>query len=798
MDVICERCSTEYEFDDALVSEQGTPVKCTNCGHQFKVFRTPDSAAPEQWIVRTMDGRQLEFRALRELREAIAEGRVERDDVLTTGNARPRRLGAIAELEPFFVRGGMTMPGFGTPPPRARSRTPQGLGVMPPPSRTESPRPEAIPSDLRTTALYSSATPAASLQASVPAASPGASSPIPSPRPSTPTPVAPAAMPTDLRTTALYSSEPGAHPARAAPLPVPVVTPAPVAPVASDAPAAARPPAAHAPAPLATQVSDDLSGLSNSASHADAARTPVPDDTSSRPAASSAAGIPTTGDLAPISSPRPLRGPARGAELTSQDPLATPMSDDLQSLQSLHSLRGVDDAYDEPRFSIVPSKRAGPTRWILGFFLGGMLLFAALAVGRKYLPTSGQPGTAATDERTSALLRDGERSMLDGDLDGAKEHFIKAGALAEKDARVASSMAYLAVVSADIPWLRARLIAPDDPDRDTANKALALAVDQAQKAASRAQELAPADPMVTRCRIDALRIAGDRDGARRLVDGIASASGQPDNAFVLAALELAEDKPSWQTVIERLRVAASAEQSLGRARSMLIYALARSGDAKAAKAELDKLAAFARPHPLTSALRAFLTRSDAAQEKAPDPSSADAGADVSEAIRLGNEARKKGQLVEAEELLQGALQKKPGDPEILTAIAELARAKGNHVEAAKLFDQALGSERAYPPALAGLADLKWELGDRPAAVTLYKRLLEKGGDKGPFAARAKARIEKGRSAPVEDDGRVPDDYVAPESLVGKPPDQGGTPPPSTAAPSHPEIDTSDLPGYNKP
>ena len=40
MDVRCNRCATEYEFDDALISERGTTVKFTNCGYQFKVFPT--------------------------------------------------------------------------------------------------------------------------------------------------------------------------------------------------------------------------------------------------------------------------------------------------------------------------------------------------------------------------------------------------------------------------------------------------------------------------------------------------------------------------------------------------------------------------------------------------------------------------------------------------------------------------------------------------------------------------------------------------------------------------------------
>src|SRR5262249_36857275 len=108
MDVTCERCSTAYEFDDALVSERGTTVKCTNCGHQFKVRRSQPLGAPERWLVRTIDGRELEFRALRELQAAIAQSLITRDDVLSRGGSRPRRLGSIAELEPFFVSAGAT------------------------------------------------------------------------------------------------------------------------------------------------------------------------------------------------------------------------------------------------------------------------------------------------------------------------------------------------------------------------------------------------------------------------------------------------------------------------------------------------------------------------------------------------------------------------------------------------------------------------------------------------------------------------------------------------------------------
>ncbi len=103
MEVLCERCQTEYDFDDALVSERGTTVKCTNCGHQFRIFRPKSvSAAPERWEVRTEDGRDLVFTSLRDLQRAITRGQVGRADVLTRGGLPSRALAAIAELEPFF------------------------------------------------------------------------------------------------------------------------------------------------------------------------------------------------------------------------------------------------------------------------------------------------------------------------------------------------------------------------------------------------------------------------------------------------------------------------------------------------------------------------------------------------------------------------------------------------------------------------------------------------------------------------------------------------------------------------
>lgn len=104
MDVSCTRCGTEYEFDDALISERGTNVRCTQCGYQFKVFPTKlATVGPDEWIVLTGLGRRIVYRSLRELQNGIVKGDVAREDLLARGSKPPRPLGSIAELDPLFV-----------------------------------------------------------------------------------------------------------------------------------------------------------------------------------------------------------------------------------------------------------------------------------------------------------------------------------------------------------------------------------------------------------------------------------------------------------------------------------------------------------------------------------------------------------------------------------------------------------------------------------------------------------------------------------------------------------------------
>lgn len=137
MDVVCDRCRAEYEFDDALVSERGTTVKCTSCGHQFKIYRT--SAHPEgarSWNLKRLDGTTIPFDSLAVLQKWILEGRVTKTDEISRAGEPWKPLGAIAELESFFSTADLRASQV---PPRAAPRSAPPSPPSRPPSRVTTP-----------------------------------------------------------------------------------------------------------------------------------------------------------------------------------------------------------------------------------------------------------------------------------------------------------------------------------------------------------------------------------------------------------------------------------------------------------------------------------------------------------------------------------------------------------------------------------------------------------------------------------------------------------------------------------
>ena len=155
MDVRCEKCQTEYELDEARLKPGGVTVKCTNCGHMFKIRKrtitnvgitavpTTRDAGPSrartsssrplppagprardsmfddeartlgaddapttvdrQWLLRLENGEQKSCRELATLQQWIIAGVVTRESLISRTGKTWKRLGDIADLGQYFA-----------------------------------------------------------------------------------------------------------------------------------------------------------------------------------------------------------------------------------------------------------------------------------------------------------------------------------------------------------------------------------------------------------------------------------------------------------------------------------------------------------------------------------------------------------------------------------------------------------------------------------------------------------------------------------------------------------------------
>ncbi|HEY2407324.1 MAG TPA: zinc-ribbon domain-containing protein [Polyangiaceae bacterium] len=806
MDVRCSRCSTEYEFDDALISERGTTVKCTNCGFQFKIFPgNRDNVAPERWVVRTGSGRELVYTSLRELQRGIADRKVGPNDLLSRGKQPARPLGSIAELEPFFQTGPAPVPNI--------ERSQRTLhGVAPPqsaiaPTLTGSAQFRAAP-------MQKPAPPGGARPAPVAAPPLSATLPVdkaePPPRPPRPaagTPPAPLSQtipdvssgaPTPVRAPIPSSTLPAVQP-KGGLSTLPQGTPATQA-VRASAQSPLAPPAFSVPAP--TLVTPDAPN---------AGEEEPPTEPLGWPSAEPAVPAPEEPfdkTLEAAVSPRPPRASA---------PDFAPAS--------LPRPRAAMNSYDELDLDALSedgSPRRARSRWIAGVVFVAVASLLGASLGRKYLSRAspGSPASAQpSDSRVARFLANGARLLDEGDFEGAKEELDKASALAEKDPAVLTALARLETLTADVSWLKLRLLDPNSTDLVQAtHRELGRRVGKARTAVDRAFAIAPEDAVVLRARIDVLRLSGDGDKAREWLAPLSAHASDPENAYVLAALDLAEAAPAWASVIDRLRLAASAEHEPGRASAALVYALVRAGKVDEAQTAFQKIDGRSKPHPLLEELRSFLARAqktaDAgvgtadklaavdptklpALDTSPQPAdearaAAGAAAPVAAGAPTGDfrtrlaqaaSAVQQGDLARAEQLYTSVLNEQPNNTEALGGLGDVARRRHDPATAAKMYDRVLAQNPSYLPALLGAADQKWEAGDRHGALVLYRRLLEQAGPSSDYGSRAAARIAQGEGSGAQAAGAT------------------ATPTPATpAAPAHPpaspppDIDTTDLPG----
>ncbi|MEM1033471.1 MAG: zinc-ribbon domain-containing protein, partial [Myxococcota bacterium] len=717
MDVTCERCGTRYDFDEALVSARGTTVKCTNCGHQFKVYRVAGADDPDGWTVRTSDGRELNYRAMRELQAAIASGHVARRDTLVPRRGGTgRALGQIEELASFFA-GSHSGPPPANEPEAPTIRTPRpppssgpvaraSLGVgtsSSPPSRRHGDAANRHASrkgtllggttaPVRPSSAQASSAQASSAQASSVGAAPasppripGATSaaaaaddditpPVirgedssPHPQPSTAEPAAknpsrpnmvpslpaPAAPPTrgrkrpaspdavasegGLATTSVYDPDDDTSVMRRVPKAGPPAIPrssAPPPPPRRPGPPGRDEPSRHglaeAVAALETAVRDGI--VDDDADDVlvgdDATLGDIePDDelpiaVVSRPDGPRSAPSSPSADVSVGSLPPPLAHDADLSTRPASDPPATsprgsrppPSSAPLTPTPSLSrpgSGRRISEVFSDPRFSgYRDAKRAGVARWAVGVILLGVFavgvatwLRRSAALKTSAAATSTPSAPAGADGAADTFLRDGRRHLDEGDVESAREAYVRASAVAASDPRVLRALARVAIVQADFDWLHLRLVAEGTPHHAAVRQALARRVVRATEAAraAAAAEDGNAGPATLAALVDAARLAGDVSAARQRVAQIDRSS--PDGARALAALDLTEEQPNYPTVLDRLRTAVLAERKLGRARAMLVYALVRAGRTDEAEGELQTLRRQSPGHPLAALLQ---------------------------------------------------------------------------------------------------------------------------------------------------------------------------------------------------
>ncbi|MCK5690138.1 zinc-ribbon domain-containing protein [Myxococcota bacterium] len=109
MDVRCENCGTEYDFEENRIPDAGLSVKCSQCHHvfiahkpAFKPGPDPDKATKGEWEIRQANGNTFHFKEMTTLQRWIVERKVFRDDEISKGGKHWKRLGDIADLATFF------------------------------------------------------------------------------------------------------------------------------------------------------------------------------------------------------------------------------------------------------------------------------------------------------------------------------------------------------------------------------------------------------------------------------------------------------------------------------------------------------------------------------------------------------------------------------------------------------------------------------------------------------------------------------------------------------------------------
>jgi predicted Zn finger-like uncharacterized protein len=844
MDVTCERCGTEYDFDETLVSERGTTVKCTNCGHLFKVFRPgaegADAAGARPWAIRRRDGATETLATLRDLQRRITEGALSEEDLISRSGEGWKRLGDIAELETFFQaaraaaapaafprRRDETASGFGTAKqpqhapfartpsshpgpidprhdPRALAPTQEMEQVPPPPSRGSGARslpepPRAAPPARHMTAPGVGAAPPAPAHAGPPAAAErkrtmlGVGSDSVPPPPKVPRGVGPA-----FPTTPGYADAtvPAAYAAATAPA----------------APAAGRaiPPTAQYPleevekyrAEYAAQRASMAAQQAGSARQADAERT-MP------------------------------QGRAQARTLQESPPFAPSQARPTSSPPG--RLRVEDDDLD-----VVLPKKSGPGRAVMIVALVVVVLGGGVALGwSKIGPALGL--VAEADPAAAFLTRGNEALATDATAayGAAITEYTKALAFRERDPRV-----LVALARAHAVWAQTlRFDAEDVSGRAATNPSaqgeagrireeLRSHAAEALRFAEDAVRQSPADVDAELALSDAQRLSNDLPNARQHYNRAHELA--PDlsaEGLRVGALLAADEAGGGLGAARELAAAAVAKDpALLRARLVLARALLASSDISGASTQIDAMLARSAGHERALGLRiairdgvfpaapvvAVVAAVDAGAVGAPvpavlptgvlppdgipaavaaggDPTGGGAvptGLDYDQYVERGNAALESGRVAQARQLFEAALRGRADGREALTGLGYVAMEQGDTTLAVSRFRGPASG--GYGDAMIGMAEAFRAGGRTAEAIAAYRDYLTRFPS-GPNAGMARGALDRlgasatppGPTPPPTGGGTEPANPGGGGTDPSNPGGGGATTPPDPAPPTPP-------------
>lgn len=769
MDVRCEKCQTEYELDEARLKPGGVTVKCTNCGHMFKIRKRSNTAAgtpvvaeapraqspskpaashpaqpqqtasqagytggkageslsldeaptaERQWLIRLENGEQKSCKELAALQQWIVGQVVTREALISRTGKTWKRLGDIPELMQYFevadeARTTARKPGSPSKPPQQGTL----LGVGGPMGATAAGG-TILPDD-------------------------------------------------DAPTSRKVTNPPPVPTAKTPPVGVPVQAQAPRRPTTQPPPPPKKSSSQSGPLPVEpkSSVPPPVGNRATAAWASDEIK-PSASTGNSGPVSG-----PFKGKLSAIPDEPAFAGRVRGA----------PSGESSFDTDRVRMLKDDDD-------DVLPQRRGSSAgMWIL---LAVLLLGGATTVALYFLvfrkdaavvtpdaPAIAQPTPDAApvvtpladgpDKAVSPLEAARHELGADNELRLQAQYDAFAG---KDDPESLALRAQFGAALAQALSDRAGLI--DKADGDKLRKQSKTLTLEAVTAANKAVKTSPDDPNANLAYAHVLRLQGkpakdvkryleaakSKDGWKRdvaIAEGLLAArDGKLDDAkAAFAKADSGEDKLEVSNDVRarfHLALVAYAQSKPADAKPLVDQVLAAQPDHLAAKAlatKLETLVAKTDPLPPEDPKNGSGSGSSVtvgpgsgsgsgSATKPPDPGEP-TGGDYDSLVKRANTLAETN-CTKANDVYTKALELKPNGVEALTGQGYCALDAKNFSTAHRKFSTALATSSRYEPALAGIAETYSSQGRRDDAIAAWRRYLEAY----PGAVKATKALER--------------------------------------------------------